>query len=210
MIRRPHCLRGEKRTSWGFEYSGDFVPFFEKRSDHLSALENFSPEMRDIAERAIYWIGNSIEEHDDDRKVISLCTALETLLTNIADKRKGEALAYRMALLESVLDEAFFYPSQILWIYNLRSNVIHGKSREEATSAEYRTMLTATKRTLNSFIRLVKLQGIKNRSKLIDFLETSKYSGQLVSWLEGCGDQYSKSIREALQESLNSRSGISS
>ena len=199
-----------KRKPRTFEFSRGFAQFFEERNKHLTSLEGLLPEMKDIAERAIYWIGNSIAEHDLDQKVIALCTAMETLLTDISDERKGEAIAYRMVLLESILDEGFFYPAKILLIYVLRSNVIHGKSKEEATQAEYGTMLTATKRTLNGFIRIGNLQGFKKRSELINFLEASEYSGQLVTWLKGCEDQRSGEILSALQSAIDKRLGNSS
>jgi hypothetical protein len=61
----------------------------EANKDFL-LIRKFPPNLKDLIERTLHWIGLSISEVDPDIKISFLCTALETLLTTKDDKRKGE------------------------------------------------------------------------------------------------------------------------
>ena len=100
-------------------------------------IKVLNPQIKTIVDRTIYWIGKAIEETEYDQKIIALCTAMEVLLTTRSDRRKGEAIAYRMILINLSLEKKFSNPFQILRIYELRSKIIHGSSLLTTTESEY-------------------------------------------------------------------------
>lgn len=126
---------------------------------------------------------------------------METLLTSIADKRKGEAIAYRMVILDAIKDNAIRHPGDVLWIYILRSNVLHGSSLNEATNTEYHTMLEYARRTLKNYLEVMTERKLKKQNELFKLLEASPHAQTLVNWLGGFTDQRSKEIMLALKES---------
>jgi hypothetical protein len=127
---------------------------------------------------------------------------METILTTKSDKRKGEAIAYRMVLLEAHFEDKISHPGEVLWIYKLRSSVVHGSSIEEATRFEYYTMREAARQTLKNFINYVSQKGIKKQTAFIDALESSPHAKRLADWLSRFGDEESIEIRKALLNAL--------
>lgn len=66
-----------------------------------------------------------------------------------------ERIAYRMVLIQSLVGDSFVHPAEILWIYKLRSSVVHGSRIDVAGEFEYERMLDATRGTLKSYIDLI-------------------------------------------------------
>lgn len=191
-----------RRAAWGLEYYDSFERYVTDANRQLGLIESFNPKIRAIIERAIFWIGKAIEEAEPDLKVIALCIAMETILTTRSDKRKGEAIAYRMVLLEAHYEDKIGHPGEVLWVYKLRSSVVHGSSIEEATRFEYYTMREAARQTLKNFINYVSQQGIKTQAAFIKALETSSHAKTLADWLGKFNDEESVEIRQALLSAL--------
>lgn len=192
-----------KRSPDVFKYNEKFENFLIKGDQQLQSIKSLSSEMQVRIERAIFWIGKSIDEAEPDQKIIALCTAMETLLTAKSDRKKGEAIAYRMVLLNSLLKERFLTPAKILWIYELRSKIIHGSDIAEATMSEYHTMLLAAKQTLYNFIKFVNKGKTVKLSQFVKILETSENAELVIKWLENFNDEYSKAIKVALKEAIS-------
>jgi hypothetical protein len=114
----PPLVIDEKLEKSMNEFLGNISDILEE--------EKYLPELRKRFERALMWIGRSIEEEDPDIKIINLSTALETILTDKSDRMKGETLAYRILLLNAHVKKPFIDPAKVLWIYELRSEIIHG------------------------------------------------------------------------------------
>ena len=191
------------RAAYALHYNKGLGTLLATTHESLNVTKSFNSRIQGIIERAIYWIGKSIDEGEPDQKVIALCTAMETLLTTKSDKRKGEAISYRMMLLNSLLEESFVDPGKLLWIYELRSGVIHGSNRGEATMVEYYTMLFAARETLYNFIRFINNEKIEKLSQLINKLETSEKVKSLIAWLEKSSNPYAKVIKEALDVAIS-------
>lgn len=166
----------------------------------LALIPQFNKGIREPIERAIYWIGRAINLSDWDDKVVSLCVGLETLLTSKSDLRKGEAIAYRMALLSAECESDFFAPSRILSIYETRSSVIHGSSIGIASKREYSAMLRTAIWTLKNCIKFVSREQIKDRTELIKKLDSSGYWDKFVTLLEDQVDQSSQKIIESMNQ----------
>jgi Apea-like HEPN len=169
---------------WDFEYSEshdkDYVDY---AIDILRQSASLPKEIKERVERALYWFGRAVKGEELDQRVALLCTAMESLLSNKSDIRKGERLAYRMVLLESLNGNAFVHPAQLLWIYILRSSVIHGSRVEVVTKTEYRTMVHAARCTLKNYVGFVANNKVRRYSDLIRRLELSEEARQLSEWL---------------------------
>ena len=194
-----------KRDPLEFGYHKSFEDHFIDATRLFNEIQKFPRELQAIMERTVYWIGKSIEDENYDTKVIYLCTAMESILTTKADSRKGEVIAYRMMLLGSLIDKGFLFPQELLGLYILRSNIIHGSEILEATSVEYGRLLFAAREILLQFVEIIKREGIKSRSSFIKFLETSTEVKKVIEWLENNKDSYSQEIKEALQESTEKK-----
>lgn len=190
------------RKPYGLKFGGYLNDFIGKANSNFDLVRTFNTSLQLIVERTIYWIGKAINESEYDQKIIALCTAMETLLTTEDDRRKGEAIAYRMILLNMTLDKHFSNPLKILRIYELRSEIIHGSSLFVATDSEYHNMLYIVRETLCNFIKLVKDKKIKKHSKLIQNLESSNKVENALKFLENFKGRYSDSIKSALLDAI--------
>ncbi|MCG3147722.1 MAG: hypothetical protein PCFJNLEI_01163 [Verrucomicrobiae bacterium] len=193
-----------KRRSVGLKWDATLTTALSQMHNELRAMGN-APKIRGVIDRAMHWIGEAIYEELPDKKVLALCSALEALLTSISDGRKGEAIAYRIMLLNSVLNQGFLDPSRILWIYELRSKVTHGSSLDEATLSDYYTLRMAATDTLVSVLRLVAQKNVTKQSQLIAVLEESEFTTPCLDWLQARADKGSQSILKALEEALGAR-----
>ncbi|MEA2000006.1 MAG: HEPN domain-containing protein [Euryarchaeota archaeon] len=158
--------------------------------------KKYTLKLRKRFERALIWIGRSIEEKDPDIKIINLSTALETILTDKSDKKKGETLAYRMLLLNAHVKRPFIDPAKVLWIYELRSDIIHGSRIGIASNHEYSTMKFVTIETLRYSLELIHKLGLKDHKNFIKAIKS--YNGSekyLFSWDDVHNDRIEELIR---------------
>jgi len=148
------------------------------------------------------WIGRSIEEEDPDIKIINLSTALETILTDKSDKKKGETLAYRMLLLNAHVKRPFINPAKVLWIYELRSDIIHGSRIGIASDHEYSTMKFVTIETLRYSLEIIRRDGLKNHKNFIKAIKSYNESKTILDLLEELGDNRSLEIKKCMEKNL--------
>lgn len=189
---------------WTFEYADahDRV-FVDYAAGVLGRSAGFPKEFRERVERAIYWLGRAVEGEELDQRVALLCTAMESLLSDRSEVRKGERIAYRMVLLESLRGNSFVHPAQLLWIYSLRSSVVHGSGVEIVTKAEYRTMVHAARRTLKNYVDFVGDNDFRRYSDLIRHIERSGEARQLSEWLgRHPDDENVRELKEALDGAI--------
>ena len=164
--------------------------------------EKYSPELRERFERALIWIGRSIEEEDPDIKIINLSTALETILTNKSEGKKGERLAYRMLLLNAHVKKPFIDPAKVLWIYELRSEIIHGSRIGIASDHEYSTMKFVAIETLRYSIEIIRRDGLKDHKNFIKAIKSYNKRKTILDWLEEQGDKRSSKIKKCMEKDL--------
>lgn len=163
-------------------------------------IKQLQPRIKEIVERAIYWIAQAIFEEAFDLKISALCTAMETLLTTRDDRRKGEAIAYRMVLLEALLKDDIRHPGEVLWLYELRSLVVHGSRLNETSESEYQTLLRDARKTLRNYINIANRENLAKPAKLFRILETSNHAKMLIDWLDNFTDEHSTQVKEALRQ----------
>ena len=164
--------------------------------------EKFPPKLRERFERALMWIGRSIEEEDLDIKIINLSTALETILTDKSDKKKGETLAYRMLLLNAHVKRPFIHPAKVLGIYELRSDIIHGSQIGIASDHDYCTMRYAAIETLRHSLEVIHKFSLNDHENFIKTIKSYKESKKILDWLEELGDKGSLEIKKCMKKDL--------
>ena len=148
------------------------------------------------------WIGRSIEEEDLDIKIINLSTALETILTDKSDKKKGETLAYRMLLLNAHVKRPFIHPAKVLGIYELRSDIIHGSQIGIASDHDYCTMRYAAIETLRHSLEVIHKFSLNDHENFIKTIKSYKESKKILDWLEELGDKGSLEIKKCMKKDL--------
>ncbi|MEM3449418.1 MAG: HEPN domain-containing protein [Nitrososphaerota archaeon] len=175
------------------------------------SVEDFATKIQDIFKEdysidfskrfviAIKWIGRAIDEQDLDIKILYLSTALEAMLTSRSDRRKGETLAYRMLLLNSYLDKPFINPVRVLYVYELRSQIVHGGEVGIASKSDYYTMRRVVIDTLIKSIEFIRINGLKNYEEFIKALETPQHISQVLNWLQKQGDKLSIKIKKHMR-----------
>ena len=186
----PSSVRRQWQSSYEFpplvinERLGKSINNFLGNISNILEEENFPSKLRERFERALMWIGRSIEEKDPDIKIINLSTALETILTDKSDEKKGETLAYRMLLVNAHVKKPFTDPAKVLWIYELRSDIIHGSRIGIASDHEYSTMKFVTIETLRYSLEIIRRDGLKKHKDFIKAIRESykKSEKYLFSW----------------------------
>ena len=138
-----------------------------------------------------------MEEEDLDIKIIYLSTALESLLTTISDKEKGETIAYRMLLLNTFVDEPFVHPSRVLYLYELRSRIVHGSELDISTKDDYITMKHVTRETIENTVLAIEKMGTTRKKEFHENLDSNKkLVEKILSWLDAQGGSRSKIISD--------------
>lgn len=181
---------------------GESINKFLSNIPELLEEGQLPSKFRERFVRALTWIGRGIEEEDLDVKIINLSIALETILTNLDDGFKGEALASRMLLLYDIVDKPFIHPAELLWIYELRSKIVHGSALGITSNAQYLTMLRVARDVLIYSIKVIRINGLKSHNKFIATLESHDKRGQVINWLEKQGDEGSSKIKKHMDENM--------
>ena len=185
-----------------FDNENAFAKFTDKANDHYKKIYSFNSEVKNAIERVFYWIGKSVSEPDFDIKLTLLFTALETLLTTKRDGLKGERISYRVALLSSVFDKAYIHPAEILTMYKMRNDIIHGSKVEIVSKNECLELMCIVRETLDFYIKFAEKFSAKNPSDVINKLIKSQHSEKLQKWLTQFSDENSKEIAKILLEDI--------
>lgn len=109
-------------------------------------------------------------------------------------------MAYRMLLLNSYLDKPFINPVRVLYVYELRSQIVHGGEVGIASKSDYYTMRRVVIDTLIKSIEFIRINGLKNYEEFIKALETPQHISQVSDWLQKQGDKLSLKIKQHMEE----------
>jgi hypothetical protein len=187
----------------------DSPTFLAEASEEANAdyelIKDFHPKIKDQLERTLYWIGLSISESEIDLKITLLCIASETLFTTINDNRKGGKIAYRGYLLGKEVDSDGLYkqPHEILRIYKLRNDIVHGSKFGITTEKDYLNMLRFVKHTFSNFITFTHKHKFNDQLEMYTKLLKSNHITPLVDWLKGhSNDDASTSILKCIEGDL--------
>ena len=166
--------------------------------------KKYGANLKKSFKNAITWIGRAIEEDDSDLGIIFLSTSLESILTTRSEGRKGELIAYRMLLLNTFIEQSFTHPSRVLYVYELRSKVIHGGELFASSKDDQRTLRHVARETvINASIAIQKM-GITKKTEFHRQLESDKKTVELIgNWLRAQGDPRSIQIVNYMEDNIN-------
>lgn len=190
-----------RRKPYGFKFSHEQTWLAEKANAHRGVLENH-PKLISAFERALYWMGVSLDEGDPDRKVIALCSALESMLSTKDERMKGERIAFRYCLLCAVTQRRWVWPQDVLEIYNRRSVVVHGSGLDLATPRDASTLSLVMRDVLDCFVEATDKYKIVKPTALFKVLETSQEASEFLEFLLGKKDKPGLLIAGALIEAM--------
>lgn len=135
-------LQSENRTRWSpglfpadhiEVWPGDLIvraiaflkPLYELR---LSLAPSFSRRL----DTALAWLDKSRRSPEPELAFLALISAIEALLGERSERRKGALLALRAMLVTLSVDGHFSDPAQLARLYEIRSDLTHGSSSELA------------------------------------------------------------------------------
>ena len=170
---------------------------------HANVIDQLSLDIRAAFDRCIYWFGKSVEEADFDQKIIFLFIALESLLTTKDDKRKAEAIVYRLVLLHATFNKTIISPSLIYWLYELRSEIVHGASVLQANNSDYSTLKFVLREALEHYVNYIRTNRVTKQVDFIQHLENSEKIKVVHDYFVKQKGRYAKSIIDSLKERRN-------
>ena len=185
-----------------FDYEDAFAKFTNKANEDYELIISLTPDIKNAIERAYYWVGKSISEFDFDIKIALLFSALESILTTINDGMKGQRIAYRIALLNTSFDTSYTHPSDILEMYKMRSDIIHGSKIDVTSTNEYNKLLLIVREVLSFYIKFSKINSVKKPLDIINLLIKSDESKALHKWLINFSDKNSQEVAKYLLEDI--------
>ena len=164
--------------------------------------------LRNALLRSVEWVGTSITREHYDHKLVDLCTALDAVLTTRDDGRKGEAIALRSMLLSMALGDGSPPPRDLLHLYRLRADVVHGVSSGVCAKSDFRELFWRTKNVILNTIELNSTQGpITRPSHLIELLESRERLEKAIDWLERWQDEDTRAVTEYAKSRLQKQDG---
>jgi hypothetical protein len=166
-----------KFRSWQFKLDDTYEKQINESKRVLDCLflsPNAQTKLYRRIVRALDWIGSSATRERLDDKIVDICTALEALLAQQHDVKKGEAIALRMMLLYTLLKLPSFDPVQLFEIYEKRSRIVHGSDRDISSDAEYRSAQWIATDVLTKMLAYIQIHNITQHSAFIDSLESDR------------------------------------
>ena len=152
--------------------------------------------------KGLNWIGLAIRDDRPEDKISKFFTGLEALLVHEKEGKKGELLAFRIALLQNKTNRQFTFPDRTLYLYEKRSEIVHGgqynkdpPNKQDVSSLAY--LATSV------IINICKIQSKKkfcSPKKFVRWLEKENGEKQkMIKWIE-------KNSSEKLNEFLSKHS----
>jgi hypothetical protein len=176
--------------------------FIQKAKSQCEIISKSSADLKRYLNLALHWISESMLLESADSKILALCSALESLLCTKSDKRKGGILACRMVISRLVVKEHFPDPGLVLFIYELRSNIVHGSYAEICTDEEYSRLLWIARETLSCVVDYLSIHEVGSKAEYCRYLDHSPEASDLIKWLEGCDTPAARDLALAFKESI--------
>lgn len=159
----------------------------EQAKDHFNFLGKMDVSLRKKVEIALYWTGQAVKEDIFSFKILYLCTAMESLLTTIDDKRKGEALVYRMTVVNHIVEGAFPNPEMLLSFYEDRSKVVHGAALVDVAYSSCSSMFYAERMTRHNFFAICKRFDVKTYKEFLAVIHKTTFLDPVREYFEKQG-----------------------
>lgn len=172
-------------VGWEIELDDELVSVAEREPvARLSATPSTDIEQR--AQIALRWLADAAMEGDDMKRLLYLTFALEAVLGDKSEGLKAHALAFRRALLSSLVSEerAFTHPDRIVSIYEkARSSAVHGEDIPAVDTKSVDAFAWDVRRAVNEFLVFADQEGLAKRKDVRRALERSPAAEQLERWI---------------------------
>lgn len=135
-------------------------------------------------DRAMRWIEQAFVVGDELLELLFCFFALEALLGDKSDGLKAHALAFRRALLGSVVRGHFAHPNRLALLYDkVRSAAVHGSEPPEVEAKLLAAFAWDTRRALIEYVEYAKGNEFKRPGKLLKALESHPKRELLIAGL---------------------------
>jgi len=143
-----------------------------------------SNDLERQAARATKWFEDAMLETDPTVSLLFAFFALESLLGVKDEKRKGEGLAYRRAVLGMIIQEGFANPNLIASLYGgVRSAAVHGSAPEPVPERVANALHWDARRAIVEFLEFGQENGLSKRATLLRQLKNSAEAERLKEGL---------------------------
>jgi hypothetical protein len=171
-----------------------------KFTQELFATQTIQGDIREHFVRTIEWIGSSLRRETNDDKIVDLCVALETLLAKQDDGMKGELIALRSMLLCLHLKKPWYDPEFVLYLYEKRSDIVHGSRRGVGTTSDYDRGMMLAIEVFRDSLTYAKDNKIIKHSKFLAALQDAENLSTAVNWLKQSGCDNHTAIYKAAEK----------
>jgi hypothetical protein len=135
-------------------------------------------------DRAMRWMDQAFVVGDDLLELLFYFFALEALLGDKSEGLKGQMVAFRRALLGSVVRGQFAHPNRVALLYEeIRSAAVHGSDPPPVEGKLRRAFAWDTRRALVEYVKFARQHDLKRPGKLIEALERDPKRELLIDGL---------------------------
>lgn len=127
---------------------------------------------------ALTLVGRSTVQSNPDLALLDLCMAMESVLSGVGDRRKGEALVVRSLLLGIYVDDATYElePLNLYEAYRTRNKLIHGSAARQFSAQDVDPLRYAVDEMIDRVIQVAARDStIRTPESLFNALERPEY-----------------------------------
>jgi hypothetical protein len=172
-------------VGWEIELDDELVSVAEREPvARLVATPSTDVDRR--AQIALRWLADAAMEGDDVKRLLYLTFALEAVLGDRSEGLKAHALAFRRAVLSSLVseDETFTHPNRIVTVYErARSSAVHGEEIPAVDSKAVDAFAWDVRQALNEVLVFVEREDLAKRKDVRRALEHSPAAKKLEEWI---------------------------
>lgn len=141
-------------------------------------------DLEQRADRALRWIEDATLATDPVEELLFLCFALEALLGRKDEGLKARGLAFRRAMLSSVVRGSFAHPQRALWLYeDVRSAAVHGEHPPEIPRRDLVAFAWDVRNALSEYLEFAAAKNLKSRRSVLRCLARHPDHERLIDWL---------------------------
>jgi hypothetical protein len=149
-----------------------------------------SNDIKRRADLATRWLERAGFASEPIEALLYLFFTLEALLGDTSEERKGEALAFRQAMLSHAVNQGFTHPNRTYFLYDeVRSAAVHGEDLPDVTWDVVGKFGSAVSKTLDDYLTYASEQGFGRRSQLVKAIREHPDQPKLIAWLRAQGGE---------------------
>ena len=209
---------GRRSHQWGLNQQPLISPIdptsrrraldFLRPTEQLLARKDLRKDMKDRLLRAGHWVRAATFKSNYDEKVTDLFTALEALLTQKSDRRKGELITLRAMLLQGASIGGFTDTFPLLRLYQFRSSLVHGSELGLCSEAHYFYLQSEVSRLMTMYVEFLAAHpDIRSFKELAASIEKPEWLTFAEQWFGKFGKD-SKDLKREIQSLQAARKNV--